>query len=155
MPGIRARLVACEVATKKNGVVFASTPPLEAKRLRFSESACKRKTPDGRKLELTFVDINKAYFNGAPKRKLHLFVPREMGQGPKAIAHLKRSVYDTRDAGMIWEECYSQAPLPMGFRRGVASPCCVFQQRQRRLRCDTRRRLYRSCCSLRSHAVRK
>ena len=47
-----------------------------------------------------------------------------MGQKPKAIARMKRCVYGTRDAGMIWEECYSQALTQMGFRRGVASPCC-------------------------------
>ena len=79
-PDIRARLVAQEVNTYKSDDFFASTPPLEAKRLLFSEMACRRKTDDGRDLELLFIDIRKAYFNAIPKRKLHIFVPKELGQ---------------------------------------------------------------------------
>ena len=105
---------------------FAATPPLESKRILFSEFASKRCLPDGRPLELSFVDIRKAYFNGIPKRRLHLFLPREMGQAKGAIAHLKRCVYGTRDAGLIWEECYSRALTDLGFRRGISSPCCFY-----------------------------
>ena len=57
---------------------------------------------------------------------MHLFLPREMGLGSKAVAHLKRCVYGTRDAGMLWEECYSEALVQMGFRRGLANPCCFY-----------------------------
>lgn len=123
-PDIRARLVACEVATEKSDAFFASTPPLEAKRLLLSQLASQRVLPDGRALEVSFVNVRKAYFNAVPKRQLHLYLPKEMGQGPKALAKLRRCVYGTRDAGMLWEEFYSQALLAMGFRRGIASPCC-------------------------------
>ena len=88
----------------------------------------RKKTPDGRDLELHFVDIKKAYFNGIPRRRLHLFVPKELGLHKGAIARLKRCVYGTRDAGMIWEETYAQALLDMGFRRGLSSPCCFFSK---------------------------
>ena len=47
-----------------------------------------------------------------------------MGQSKGALAELKRCVYGTRDAGLIWEECYSKALTDMGFRRGISSPCC-------------------------------
>ena len=40
-----------------------------------------------------------------------------------AVAHLKRCVYGTRDAGMIWEETYATVLVNMGFKRGIASPC--------------------------------
>ena len=40
------------------------------------------------------------------------------------FARLKRCVYGTRDAGAIWEECYASALIKMGFRRGIANPCC-------------------------------
>ena len=33
-------------------------------------------------------------------------------------------MYGTRDAGLVGEECYSSALVDLGFRRGVASPCC-------------------------------
>ena len=42
-PDIRARLVACEVAHSRNDSYYASTPPLEAKRLLFSIMASTRK----------------------------------------------------------------------------------------------------------------
>ena len=112
-----------EVNTYKSDDLFASTLPLEAKRLLLSQLATQRTTKDGRALEVSFIDIKKAYFNGIPKRKLHLYLPREMGLGTKAVAHLRRCVCGTRDAGMIWEETCTQALLDLGFRRGLASPC--------------------------------
>ena len=33
-------------------------------------------------------------------------------------------MYGTRDAGAIWEGCYTQALLDIGFSHGVSSPCC-------------------------------
>ena len=59
---ICARLVACEVNTYKSDEYFASTPPLEAKKLLFSEYASNaRRTPFKTKdMVLSFVDIKKA-----------------------------------------------------------------------------------------------
>ena len=127
-PDVRARLVACEVAHNKSEELFASTPPLEAKRLLFSEYA--RIVRDPKYLDdsvvLSFVDVRKAYFNGIPRRNIHLVFPKEMGVDPSLVAHLNRCVYGTRDAGAIWEDCYADALIDMGFRRGVANPCCVY-----------------------------
>ena len=35
-------------------------------------------------------------------------------------------MYGTRDAGLLWEDCYSTCLVNMGFERGVANPCCVY-----------------------------
>ena len=125
---VRARLVACEVNTYKTDEYFASTPPLEAKKLLFSEFSATARNPAFKSDEyvLSFVDIKKAYFNGKPKRNVHLAFPKELGIADNVCAHLKRCVYGTRDAGAIWEECYASALVDMGFTRGVASPCCFF-----------------------------
>ena len=88
----------------------------------LSQLATERKTQTGEALEVSFIDIRKAYFHGVPKRKLHLFLQKEMGLGPKSVARLKRCVYGTRDAGMIWEECYSEALSQISFTRGIANP---------------------------------
>ena len=88
--GIRARLVACEIATTTSDDFYASTPPLESKRLLFSEFATARVDSKGVPLELSFVDIRKAYFNAKPTRNVHLMFPREMGLDSSAVAHLKR-----------------------------------------------------------------
>ena len=33
-------------------------------------------------------------------------------------------MYGTRDAGEIWEACYTDALIAMGFTQGLASSCC-------------------------------
>ena len=125
---VRARLVACEVNTYKSDDYFASTPPLEAKRLLFSEYAHKARHQDykHRDIRLSFVDVKKAYFNGVPRRNVHLVFPKELGMPTHLIAHLKRCVYGTRDAGAIWEDCYADALVGLGFARGEANPCCFY-----------------------------
>ena len=44
--------------------------------------------------------------------------------GPQLIGKLRRCVYGCRDAGMLWEECYAQRMVEMGFVRGLSSPVC-------------------------------
>ena len=77
---------------------FASTPPLEARRLLLSQLATERVLPDGRALEVSFIDIRKAYFHGVPERKLHLFFftkrNRTWHQGRREIKKMR--VWNTR-----------------------------------------------------------
>ena len=122
-PDVRARLVGCEINTYKDDAFYASTPPLEAKRMLLSEFATQR-SKDGKPLQLSFVDVKKAYFHGIPKRALFVRLPREMGLGPSVVARLDRCMYGTRDAAGIWESCYSNALVAIGFVAGSASPCC-------------------------------
>ena len=44
------------------------------------------------------------------------------------MARLKRCMYGTRDAGAIWETCYSQALASAGFEQRKASPCCFYHR---------------------------
>ena len=101
---VRARLVACEVNTFKTDEYFASTPPLESKKLLFSEYATLARRPEhaSDEIVLSFVDIKKAYFNGVPRRNVHLAFPKELAVPDHLVANLKRCVYGTRDAGAIW-----------------------------------------------------
>ena len=125
-PDMRARLVACEVNKEgKNDLFHASTPPLEAKKALFSMYASQR-TRGGKPLRLSFVDIRKAYFNGIPTRSLYMSLPPELGLPPNLVAKQIRCVYGTRDAGKIWESCYSEALTDMGFVAGSGSPCCFY-----------------------------
>ena len=125
-PACGCRLVACEVAHSKDEAFFASTPPLEAKRLLFSLMASLQKDKRGNDYELAFIDVKKAYFNATPKRVIHLHPPKELGLPPGYLARLRRCAYGTRDAGLLWEETYSDALADMGFARGIASPCVFF-----------------------------
>ena len=66
-PDVRCRLVAQEVNTFADESFYAATPPLEAKRLLFSQWSTEqcRNVSD---LQLSFVDVKKAYFYGVPDR---------------------------------------------------------------------------------------
>ena len=126
-PDVRMRLVAQEMntGTGTGGCedFYAATPPLEAKRLLFSEWATK-KARHGKKLKLSFVDIRKAYFNGTPTRNLYVRLPTELGLPKNVLGKLVKCMYGTRDAGAIWEQCYVDCLIGLGFKQGVASPCC-------------------------------
>ena len=124
-PDVRCRLVAQEVNTGSGGCddFYAATPPLEAKRLLFSEWATK-KVRHGKKLKLSFVDIRKAYFNGTPTRNLYVRLPTELGFQKNTLGKLIKCMYGTRDAGAIWEQCYVDCLINLGFKQGIASPCC-------------------------------
>ena len=113
-PDIRARLVAQEVNTHADHAFFAATPPLESKRMLFSQWSTER-TREGAPLKLSFVDIRKAYFNGRPSRKLFVRPPPEMGLGKNMLCRLDRCMYGTRDAGSIWEHVYGESLISMRF----------------------------------------
>ena len=127
-PDVRCRLVAQEVNhgdASPNDSFYAATPPLEAKRLLFSQWATEQKR-GGRRLKISCVDIRKAYFNGTPKRSLYVRLPPELGLPRNILGKLMRCMYGTRDAGAIWEQCYVDCLVGMGFAQGVGSPCCFY-----------------------------
>ena len=72
---------------------------------------------------LSCVDLRKACFNGTPKRNVFMSLPEELGL-PSHVAKQVRCVHGTRDAGSIWEDVYRGALEAMGYKPGVASPCC-------------------------------
>ena len=124
-PDVRCRLVAQEFnhGDGPTDAFYAATPPREAKRMLFGQWAKERKR-HGKHLKLSFVDIRKAYFNGKPKRSLYVRLPPELGLPKDVVAKLERCMYGTRDAGAIWETCYVDCLVGMGFVQGVGSPCC-------------------------------
>ena len=109
LPDVRARLVACEINRgDKQDAFYASTPPLEAKKLLFSRLAQERRR-GSKLLRLSFLDVKKAYFNGIPRRDVYMTIPKEMGLSTQFVAKQVRCVYGTRDAGAIWEDTYREA----------------------------------------------
>ena len=61
-PDIRARLVACEINTFNTDDFLREHATLEAKRMILSHFATQCTLPDGRPLEVSFVDIKKGLF---------------------------------------------------------------------------------------------
>ena len=122
-PDVRCRLVGQEVNLHADESFYAATPPLEAKRLLFSEFASST-GKKGSSMQLSFVDVKKAYFYGIPERELYVRLPAELGISKKYVGKLVRCMYGTRDAGAIWESCYAGCLTKLGFIQGAASPCC-------------------------------
>ena len=125
-PDVRARLVSCELNNgERNDMFAASTPPLEGKRMLFTRFVSEQKR-SGQPLRISFVDIRKAYFNALPERAMFMRLPKEMGLPPNTVARQVRCVYGTRDAGKLWEDCYTQVLESMGFVTGVSNPCTFY-----------------------------
>ena len=120
-PDVRCRLVAQEVNLHADDSFYAATPPLEAKRMLFSDFSSRAMNE---KLQISFVDVKKAYFYGVPERTLYVRLPPELGMGKHVVGKLVRCMYGTRDAGAIWENCYSSCLVKLGFVQGASSPCC-------------------------------
>ena len=120
-PDVRCRLVAQEVNLHADESFYAATPPLEAKRILFSEFASRSKSEE---IKISFVDVKKAYFYGIPERTLYVRLPPELGLGKEVVGKLIRCMYGTRDAGAIWENCYTSCLTKLGFVQGASSPCC-------------------------------
>ena len=75
-PEIRARLVAKEIKRDKREDLFAATPPLEAKKVLFSQCVSRR-SKSGKPLKLAFIDIKRAYFHAPAIRKVFVELPSE------------------------------------------------------------------------------
>ena len=99
---------------------YAPTPPLEAKRLLFSEAATNRRFAKYEK-KLLFVNVRKAYFNAKVDRPTFVELPPEM-HWTGYCGRLIRCMYGTKSAAMRWEDTYTQALGRLGFAQGRASP---------------------------------
>ena len=118
-PDVRARLVAQEVAQHGDMSFFAATPPLESKRMLFSQYSTER-SRRGQALKLSFIDVRKAYFHGVPSRKIYVKLPSEMGCGKDMVGKLENA---SMDAG-----------TPARFGRASMATLCVQWASSRGLR---------------------
>lgn len=129
-PDMRTRLVSCEANKgQKVDACYAATPPLESKKALFSIYATEQRRNDGngkvQPLRRHFIDIKKAYFNAKPRRAVFMRLPPEMELPSHCVARQTRCVYGTRDAGMLWEECYRAALEDADVVTGRANPCLL------------------------------
>ena len=123
-PNYRARLVGCELKNNDKRLdLFAATPPLES--LRMVASVCASNQDGDDPFRILSIDVKRAYFYAAAKRKIFIEVPIEdWEEGDEDnIAMLELSLYGTRDAAQNWSEEYTKKLIMNGFTAGVASPC--------------------------------
>ena len=78
------RLVGQEVNLFVDDLFDAATPALEAKRLIFSKIA-NEQASNGKPLQISFIDVKKAYFYGVPIRDMYVRLPPELGISKKFV----------------------------------------------------------------------
>ena len=88
-PEIRCRLVCQEVKTYQSEDFFAATPPLETLRLVLSMAA------DDPSIQVTLVDISRAYFNAFIARDVFVELPAEAGYGKDVVGQSVTCMYGT------------------------------------------------------------
>jgi len=146
-PNYRSRLVARQLkAHDRSGEsYFAPAPPNEAVRFVISSAAtdfgngkapCRDPTSEER-MQISFVDIARAYFNAKtdPSEPTYVDLPPECDGAGEWCALLLRHMYGTRKAADGWQEEYSSLLVSqLGFSQGLASTC-VFVQPERNITC--------------------
>ena len=132
-PNVRCRLVARQIRHPGIDSVFAPTPPLEALRTVISFAVTqyegeKKKTwaPESEdRMQLSFIDISRAYFNAHvdPSEPTFVELPPEAGAPAGTCGRLCRHMYGTQKTAEGLQEEYSCTLRECGFEQGRACPC--------------------------------
>ena len=100
--------------------MFATMPPLEAKKIFMRYAALQKFKPRcrgiGSKLKLLFIDAKKAHLNGVVENgeKIYVQLLAEASKTGKC-GRLKRWLYWMCGAGHAWEKDYSRRLVAPGF----------------------------------------
>ena len=129
-PFYRSRLVVQEYKRQADWSFFTATPPLEARRsLLICATIYELRNEVGQPLAWTepvvlmLIDVRRAHFYCAARRKVFVELPAEAGAGKGKVGRLLRSMYGCRDAGVNWEFEICEVMIAIGFVQGRASPC--------------------------------
>ena len=137
-PNIRSRYVARQMkALDSSGTsYFAPAPPLEAVRIVISLAMTRSggHQPDWdpkshRRMQLSFVDVKRAYFNAKVDRDsapCFVELPPEDPDRATHCGELLRHMYGTRSAADAWKEEYSTMLVRLGFVQGDSSANVFF-----------------------------
>ena len=146
-PNHRSRFVARQMKRldRSGETYFAPAPPLEALRtvISLTMTRCGPHQPvwdpkSSRRVQLSFIDISRAYFNAKVDREAapcFVELPPEDPDRATMCGELLRHMYGTRSAADGWQEEYSTTLVRMGFVQGFGHPN-VFHHRERGIACS-------------------
>jgi hypothetical protein len=126
--GVRSRYVGRDFKPKgedPRAEIFASMPPLEAKKILFSRAASQ--IGEKKKLKLLFIDIKKAHMNGVCKEWAFVEMPEEIREAG-FCGMLKFWLYGMRPAARAWEEEYVKKLASQGYRQGRSVPTVFYHE---------------------------
>ena len=109
---------------KNRDDLFASMPPLEAKKALFRMGAIRMKNrPGKRKMKMLFIDVKKAHLNAeCTQENVFVELPTEASAQPGMCGMLKRWLYGMRGAAKGWEGEFTEKLESIGFKRGRSNP---------------------------------
>ena len=125
---VRSRLVVREIKARKTGdeklgaeEVFAAMPPVEGLKALVSHMQTEKFDDEGNFLEMLVLDVSRAHFYGASRRKVYTTLPEGHEEEGKCALLLK-TMYGTEDAASVWHETWSSHIVSQGYALGRASP---------------------------------
>ena len=126
---VRSRWVAQDFKVKgekDREDLFASMPPLEAKKALFRVGAARlkgRHTRTGEKMQMMFIDVRKAHLNAKCDRDdQYVKLPAEAEAKAGICGRLLRWLYGMRGAAQGWETEFTEKLESIGFKRGTSTP---------------------------------
>jgi hypothetical protein len=125
---VRSRYVGRDFKPKGEGPraeIFASMPPLEAKKIIFSRAVSQ--VGERRKKKLIFIDVKKAHMNAVCQEWAFVELPEEIHE-EGFCAQLKFWLYGMRPAARAWEEEYGNKLEAEGFQRGKSVPTVFYNK---------------------------
>ena len=126
--GPRSRYVGRDFKPKGEGPraeIFASMPPLEAKKILFSRAASQ--AGERRKRKLLFIDIKKAHMNAVCQEWAFIELPEEIREEGQC-GLLKHWIYGMRPAARAWEEDYSSKFASKEIIQGKSVPTVFYHE---------------------------
>ena len=133
-PNVRSRLVARQIRGPGDESTFAPTPPLETLRSIISMAAtdfpgrpaCCRDPESEERMQVSAVDISRAYFNASTDGGTPTYVqlPPEHPDHLRGMCGLLlEHMYGTQATADGWQQEYAGYMRELGFKQGAASPC--------------------------------
>ena len=126
---VRCRLVVREIKARKRkdgtsldpATVFAAMPPVEGVKALISHLQTEQRNSKGEPLEMLVLDVSRAHFYGASRRKVYTTLPEGYEEEGKC-ALLLRTMYGTEDAAHIWLDTWNDHLRAGGYQLGRSNP---------------------------------
>ena len=76
------------------------------------------------------MDIKTAFLNGHARRRIYIEIPQEDPRSTNRgmVALLKRALYGTQDASMIWQDELRNVMVTLFFCESLRIPCSFFHK---------------------------
>jgi hypothetical protein len=100
---------------------------MESLKILLSSMVTLKRSKAGHPLKVKLIDISRAHFYWEAERDFFVELP-EGDRQDGFCGRLVRSMHGTRDASAIWQRCYTDLLLGLGFVKNPAWPSCFYHK---------------------------